>query len=459
MRRRWLTRAGVAGARRGRRPRRRRLRRRRRRRGGHLGRRRRRTTSPPSSTSSAARWTFGDVGQGRHLPHRQHRLRPQRRLRSLGRVLRQRLDDLQHDRCSARSLMTPFTAGEEGNELVPDLATEIPEPSADGLTYTFTIKDGITFGPPVNREITSKDILYSFERIGTPSVGRPVRLLLHARSRAWRTSPRARPRRSPASRRPTTRRIIFKLTTPTGDFLYRLAMPATAPIPRGGGQVPHPGRRVRPLHRHLGAVHDRGRRQARHLELRVAEADLGLQPQHRPHAGAQPELRPGDGQHRDPPEQPRPLRDHASTPTSTTSSTRSSAVSSRAPSRRPRTRSLRRYLQDPEHPRAAAGQRRRPHLVRLHEPHDAAVRRRPRAQGDEPRDGPRGHPACLGRPGAGQHPDPHAPELDDPDIPDYFPYQQAAHAPATSRPPRPRWRSRSTTPTRTAPATPRRARA
>ena len=67
-------------------------------------------------------------------------------------------------------LMTPFTAGEEGNQLVPDLATEVPEPSADGLTYTFTIKDGVTFGPPVNREITSQDILYSFERIGTPSV-------------------------------------------------------------------------------------------------------------------------------------------------------------------------------------------------------------------------------------------------------------------------------------------------
>ncbi len=53
---------------------------------------------------------------------------------------------------------------------MPDLATEVPEPSADGLTYTFTLKDGVTFGPPVNREITSQDILYSFERIGTPSV-------------------------------------------------------------------------------------------------------------------------------------------------------------------------------------------------------------------------------------------------------------------------------------------------
>ena len=73
-----------------------------------------------------------------------------------------------------------YTAGPAGNELRADLATEIPEPSADGLTYTFTLKDGVTFGPPVNRPITSKDIAYAFERIATPERRRPVRRLLPA---------------------------------------------------------------------------------------------------------------------------------------------------------------------------------------------------------------------------------------------------------------------------------------
>ncbi len=62
------------------------------------------------------------------------------------------------------------TAGEAGNELIPDLATDLGQVSSDGLTYTFTLKDGIKFGPPLSREITSDDIVYAFERIGTESL-------------------------------------------------------------------------------------------------------------------------------------------------------------------------------------------------------------------------------------------------------------------------------------------------
>ena len=61
-------------------------------------------------------------------------------------------------------------AGPAGNEPVADLATELPKPTDGGLTYTFHLKDGIKFGPPLSREITSKDILYAFERIANPDV-------------------------------------------------------------------------------------------------------------------------------------------------------------------------------------------------------------------------------------------------------------------------------------------------
>ncbi len=45
---------------------------------------------------------------------------------------------------------------------------------------------------------------------------------------------------------PNASTIVFHLTQPTGDFLYRLAMPATGPIPRRGGEVLRgPGRQVR----------------------------------------------------------------------------------------------------------------------------------------------------------------------------------------------------------------------
>ena len=67
-----------------------------------------------------------------------------------------------------RTLVTfKFAPGNVGTELVPDLATAIPQPSSDGLSYTFHLKPGIMFGPPLNRAITSADVEYAFERLNT----------------------------------------------------------------------------------------------------------------------------------------------------------------------------------------------------------------------------------------------------------------------------------------------------
>jgi ABC-type transport system substrate-binding protein len=61
-------------------------------------------------------------------------------------------------------------SGEAGTELVPDLATEVPSGdnggiSADGLVYTFHLRKGVKFAPPVNRDVTAQDFKYSFERM------------------------------------------------------------------------------------------------------------------------------------------------------------------------------------------------------------------------------------------------------------------------------------------------------
>jgi peptide/nickel transport system substrate-binding protein len=128
-----------------------------------------------------------------------------------------------------------FTAGETGNELLPDAATALPEVSADGLTYTFQIKDGIQFGPPLNREVTSEDYVYAFERLGTASVGagyanyyQPIRgFQAFADGDAQTISGIATP---------DDKTIVFTLTEPRGDFPYALAMPASAPIPREVGE-------------------------------------------------------------------------------------------------------------------------------------------------------------------------------------------------------------------------------
>ncbi len=61
-------------------------------------------------------------------------------------------------------------SGEAGTELVPDLATEVPSAdnggiSADGLTYTFHLKQGVKFGQPIDTEVTAADFKWSFERM------------------------------------------------------------------------------------------------------------------------------------------------------------------------------------------------------------------------------------------------------------------------------------------------------
>jgi peptide/nickel transport system substrate-binding protein len=47
---------------------------------------------------------------------------------------------------------------------VPDLAESDPQISDDGCTVTVKIRQGIKFGPPVNRVITSKDVKYAITR-------------------------------------------------------------------------------------------------------------------------------------------------------------------------------------------------------------------------------------------------------------------------------------------------------
>lgn len=120
--------------------------------------------------------------------------------------------------------------GAPGNELIPDLAESLPDVSDDGLTWTFTLKKGVRFGPPVSREITSRDVAFAFERIGTPSLVAQYGFYYDVIDGmdAFRAGDA---KEIAGIETPDDRTIVFHLTRPTGDFGFRVAMPATGPIP------------------------------------------------------------------------------------------------------------------------------------------------------------------------------------------------------------------------------------
>lgn len=125
----------------------------------------------------------------------------------------------------------PHVGGPDGNEIVPDLAEDLPEISDDELTYTFTIKDGVKFGPPVSREITSKDVEYAFRKIATESQVAQYANYYEGVIEGLEVGKDPGPGGIAGIETPDDKTIVFTLTEPTGDFLNRLAMPAAAPQP------------------------------------------------------------------------------------------------------------------------------------------------------------------------------------------------------------------------------------
>ena len=123
------------------------------------------------------------------------------------------------------------TAGPEGNELVPDLAEEVPEPTDGGKTYTFHLKTGIKFGPPLSREITAEDVVYAMERIANPKVAAQYGFYYTPFIEGMQDFADAKADTISGIETPDEKTIVFHLTEPLGDFLYRMSMTAAAPIP------------------------------------------------------------------------------------------------------------------------------------------------------------------------------------------------------------------------------------
>lgn len=142
--------------------------------------------------------------------------------------------------CLARTLLSYSgrPAAEGGAHLQPDLAAAMPEISADGLTWTFRLKRGLRYGPPLQHlEIVAADLIRALERTLTPAGGEGgghlgVYAIYYEPVIAGASAFAAgEADRISGLEAPDTHTLVVRLVTPNGDLGYLLALPAAAPIP------------------------------------------------------------------------------------------------------------------------------------------------------------------------------------------------------------------------------------
>src|SRR5438445_8517208 len=75
--------------------------------------------------------------------------------------------DAETDQEIQQNMFNGLTKFDNNLNVVPDLASKMPDISADGLTYTFTLRKDVTFSN--GDKFTSKDVLYSWNRAAAMS--------------------------------------------------------------------------------------------------------------------------------------------------------------------------------------------------------------------------------------------------------------------------------------------------
>jgi peptide/nickel transport system substrate-binding protein len=139
--------------------------------------------------------------------------------------------------CLLRTLLSykgvPTDQG--GAELQPDIATDQPEISSDGLTYTFTLKSGIHYGDPFpDVEVTSGDIVRALEREADPDAAVNGYNFYYNVIDGFEDFGAGKADSIKGLEAPDDSTLVVHLTEPAGYLPYLFAMAATAPIPPNG---------------------------------------------------------------------------------------------------------------------------------------------------------------------------------------------------------------------------------
>jgi peptide/nickel transport system substrate-binding protein len=120
-------------------------------------------------------------------------------------------------------------AEDGGSELRPDLATELPSVSGDGLTWTMRLKSGLMWGPPLDSmEITTADVVRALER--TALLGSLAYSFHYLAIEGFESFAAGESDSIAGLETPDDHTLVVSLVRPQGDLAHRFALPATAPL-------------------------------------------------------------------------------------------------------------------------------------------------------------------------------------------------------------------------------------
>lgn len=122
-------------------------------------------------------------------------------------------------------------AGGLGSQIVPDIATGFPTVTDHGLTYTFHVRRGVRFSPPVNRTVLPSDFKYSIQRLFKVNSGGLGFYTEIAGATAYETG--KAPTITGIAASDSAMTLTIHLTKPDGTFLDYMAMPFTFVYPKG----------------------------------------------------------------------------------------------------------------------------------------------------------------------------------------------------------------------------------
>jgi peptide/nickel transport system substrate-binding protein len=141
----------------------------------------------------------------------------------------------------AKLLNYPDRPGAAGAQLVPEVAQGLPTRSADGRTYTFTIRPGFRFSPPSDQPVTAETFKYTIERTLNPKTESPFAQYLGDVVGADAYMAGKAGGISGVSA--IGNKLIIRLRAPEPDFVSRIALtafcavPTNTPITRSGERV------------------------------------------------------------------------------------------------------------------------------------------------------------------------------------------------------------------------------